>query len=71
MTKSRRRPDPPTSPSQGGEIEKVLGRLSGSAAEKLPDILREIDEAAALLAEVLDTPEPCRSTSPSSTCSGG
>jgi len=59
MTKSRR-PDPKNPSPQGHEYEEVFGRLSGSAGEQLPGILREIDDAAALLTEILGTPEPAR-----------
>lgn len=52
MTKSRR-PDPET-PS--------FDRLPGSVGEALPGLFREIDEAAALLAEILGTPEAERRT---------
>lgn len=60
MTKSRR-PDP-KSPSRESRYEEVFARISEGAEEQLPEILREIDEAAALLAEVLGTPEPERKT---------
>jgi len=59
MTKSRRPdPEPPSPP--GDEYEQVFERLAGSVGEQLPGLLREIDEATALLAEILGTPEPER-----------
>jgi tetratricopeptide (TPR) repeat protein len=50
MKKSRR-------PDQEPEYEAELQRATGSAREEVPALLREIDEAVALLAEVLETPE--------------
>lgn len=59
MTKSRHT-DPETSSPQRDELERVLDRVSASVDEQLPGILQEIDEAAALLAEIFGTPEPAR-----------
>jgi tetratricopeptide (TPR) repeat protein len=50
MKKSRR-------PDQEPAYEAELQRATGSAREEVPALLREIDEAVALLAEVLETPE--------------
>jgi tetratricopeptide (TPR) repeat protein len=58
MTKSRR-PDPIPSP-QNHDYDQVFKQLSDSAGEQLPGILREIDDAVALLIEILGTPEPAR-----------
>jgi len=59
MTESRRPdPEPPSPP--GDEYEQVFDRLEGSLGEQLPRVLREVDEAAALLAEILGKPEPER-----------
>ena len=52
MTKSCR-PDPKSPPPQGEKHEEVFARLSEGVDEHLPGILREIDGAAALLAEIL------------------
>src|SRR6266545_302170 len=59
MTKSRR-PDPEALSPQGDEHEQVFDRLAEAAGEQLPGILREIDDAAALLTEILGTPAPER-----------
>lgn len=59
MTKSRR-PDPATPAPRGDEYEQVFDRSSEILGGQLPGILQEIDEAAALLAEILGTPGPER-----------
>jgi tetratricopeptide (TPR) repeat protein len=63
MTKSRRpdpRPDSDHTAPRGDEYDQVFNRSSDVLDGQLPGILQEIDEAAALLAEILGTPGPER-----------
>jgi len=55
--KTSRRPDPERPAPQGAEPEQMFGQLSEIAGEQLPGILREIDDAVALLTEILGTSE--------------
>jgi tetratricopeptide (TPR) repeat protein len=59
MTRSRR-PDPETGSPRVDALDRMLDRVSASVDEQLPGILQEIDETAALLAEIFGTSEPGR-----------
>ncbi len=52
-----RGPDPETPAPQPALYEAVFDRAFEATDRRLPELLREVDEAAALLAELLGTPE--------------
>lgn len=55
--KKSRRPDPKSPSPRGDEYERAFAGFSEKFGGQLPSLLQEVDEATALLIEILGTPE--------------